>query len=105
MEIPVEIKDDFFGANFGRTFNSHLHMRPSSEYNSNPLKKESLRKCPYSHIGHWEELKGDMSSDAIEGELSHLANAIFSPSMPTLRAESFSQCYLLPFYAHIRCLI
>ena len=25
-----------------------------------------------------------MSSDAIEGELSHLANHIFSPSMPTL---------------------
>ena len=61
-----------------------LHKKPSSEYNSNPLKKRSLRKRPYSHVGHWEELKDDMSSDAIEGELSYLANPIFSPSMPTL---------------------
>ena len=29
-----------------------------------------------------------MSSDAIEGELSHLANPIFSPSMPTLDVSS-----------------
>ena len=71
MEIPVEIKDDLFGADFGRALNSH--KRPSSEYNSNHLKKGSLRKRPYSHIGHWEELiKGGMSSDAIEGEPSHL---------------------------------
>ena len=63
-----------------------LHKRPSTEYN--PLKKRSLRKRPYSHVGHWEELKGDMSSDAIEGELSNLANAIFSPSMPTLDVSS-----------------
>jgi len=54
-----------------------------SEYNSNPLKKGSLRKCPYFHIGHWEELKGGTSSDDIEGEMSHLANPIFS-SMTTL---------------------
>jgi hypothetical protein len=33
-------------------------------------------------VGHWEEFKDGMSSDAIEGELSHLANPIFSPSMP-----------------------
>ena len=53
-----------------------------SEYNLNPLKKGPLRKHPYSHIGHWEGLKGGMSSDAIEGELSHIeANPIFSPSM------------------------
>ena len=52
LEIPVEIKDDLFGADFGRALNSH--KRPSSEYNSNPLKKGSLRKRPYSHIGHWE---------------------------------------------------
>jgi hypothetical protein len=29
LEIPVEIKNDLFGADFGRTL-----------------------KCPYSHIGH-----------------------------------------------------
>jgi hypothetical protein len=52
LEIPVEIKDDLFGADFGRTLNYHLHKRPSSEYNSNPLKKGSLRNRPYSHIGH-----------------------------------------------------
>ena len=52
IKIPVEIKDDLFGADFGRTLNSHLHRRPSSEYNSNPLKKGSLRKRPYSHVGH-----------------------------------------------------
>ena len=40
LEIPVEIKDDLFNADFGRTLNSH--NRPSSEYNSNPLKKGSL---------------------------------------------------------------
>ena len=89
MKIPIEIKDDLFGADFGRTLNSHLHKRPSSEYNSNPLKKGSLRKRPYSHVGHWEEFKDGMSSDAIEGEPSHLeANPIFSPSMPTLDVSS-----------------
>ena len=83
MEIPIKIKDDLFGANFGKALNSH--MRPSSEYNSNPLEKGSLRKCPYSHVGHWEEFKDGMSSDAIEEEPSHLeANPIFSPSIPTL---------------------
>ena len=85
MVITVEIKDDLFGADFGRALNSHLHKRPSSEYNSNPFKKASLRKRPYSHVGCWEEFKDDMSSDAIEGELSHLeAIPILSPSMTTL---------------------
>ena len=85
MKILVEIKDDLFGADFGRTLNSHLHKRPSSKYNSNPLKKGSLRKCPYSHIGYWEEFKYAISSNAIEGELSHLeAIPILSPSMSTL---------------------
>ena len=88
MEIPVEIKDDLFGADFGRTLNCHLNKRPSSEYNSNHLKKEYLKKRPYSHIGHWEEFKDDISSNAIEGELSHLE------AIP-----------ILPFYVHIRCLI
>ena len=99
MEIPVEIKDDLFGANFGRTLNSHLRKRPSSEYNSNPLKNGSLRKCPYSHIGHWEEFKDGMSSDDIEGEPSHLeATRILFPSMPTLDVlfEPISQPILDP---------
>ena len=97
LEIPVEIKDDLFGADFGRALNSH--KRPSSEYNSNPLKKGSLRKRPYSHVGYWEEFKDGMSSDAIEGEPSHLeANPIFSPSIPTLDVlfEPISQPILDP---------
>ena len=66
-----------------------LHKRPSSEYNSNPLKKRSLRKRPYSHVGHWEELKGDISSNAIEGEMSHLeAIPILPPPMSTLDVSS-----------------
>ena len=36
-------------------------------------------------MGHWEEFKDGVFSDAIEGESSHLkANPIFSPSIPTL---------------------
>ena len=44
----------------------------------------SLRKHPKSNSfwEHLEKLKGGMSSDAIEGEPSHLeANPIFSPAM------------------------
>jgi hypothetical protein len=56
------------------------HKRPPSEYNSTPLKEESLRKRPYSHIGHQEEFKDDMSSDVIEGEpLDVLSEPIFQP--------------------------
>ena len=84
MEIPF--KDDPFVTDFGKSL--FLHKRPSSGYNSNPLKKGSLRKRPYSHEGHWEELKYGMSSEPIEGEPSH------SEAIPTLS-----------FYAHIRCLI
>ena len=85
MEIPIEIKDDLFYADFGKSLNFQFHKRPSSEYNSNPLKKGSLRKCPYSHIGHWEEFKDSISSNAIEGELSHLEEIpILSPSISTL---------------------
>jgi hypothetical protein len=63
----------------------HPHKRPPSEYNPNPLKEESLRKRPYPHIGHQEELKDDMSSDTIEGEPSNLeVNPTFSPSMSTI---------------------
>ena len=85
MEIPF--KDDLFYADFGKSL--LLHKRPSSEYNSNPLKKRSLRKRPYSHIEHWEEFKDGISSDAIEGELIHLqAIPILSPSMSTLDVSS-----------------
>ena len=85
MESPDEIKDDLFYANFGKSLNFLLHKRPSSEYNSNPLKKGSLRKNPYSYVGHWEKPKDGMTSDAIEGEPSHLeALTILSPSLPTL---------------------
>jgi hypothetical protein len=44
LEIPIEIKDDLFDADFGKSLNFLLHKGPSSEYNSNPLKKGSLRK-------------------------------------------------------------
>jgi hypothetical protein len=47
--------------------------------------EESLRKCPYPHIGYQKEFKDGMSSDAIDGEPSHLeVNHTFSPSMPTI---------------------
>jgi hypothetical protein len=83
---------------FRKNLNFQFHKKPSSEYNLNPVKKGSLVKRPYSHIGLWEELKGGMSSDAIEGELSHLVNSIFSPSMPTLDvlSEPISQPILDP---------
>ena len=55
LEIPIEIMDDLFGTDFGRALNSH--KRHSSKYKANPLKKGSLRKHPYSHVGHWEEFK------------------------------------------------
>jgi hypothetical protein len=83
LEFSFEIKDDLFGVDFGRTLNAHLHKRPSSECNSNPLRKGSLRKCPYSHVGHWEVFRDGITSDAIEGEASHVAIPIFYPSMPT----------------------
>ena len=63
-----EIKDDLFYADFEKSLNFLLHKRPSSEYNSNPLKKGSLSKHPYSHIGYWEQFKDGMSSEPIEGE-------------------------------------
>ena len=44
---------------------------------------------PYSHVGHWEELKAKISSNAIEGELSYLeAIPILSPTMSTLHVSS-----------------
>ena len=87
MESPDKIKDDLFDADFGKSLNFLLHKRPLS--NSNPLKKGSLRKHPYSHIGYWEEHKGGMSSATIEGEPSYLeAIPILSPSMPILDVSS-----------------
>ena len=50
-------------------------------------------------MGYWEEFKDGMSSDAIEGEPSHLeATPILSPSMPTLDVlfEPISQPILDP---------
>jgi hypothetical protein len=42
-------------------------------------------------VGHWEELKDGMTSDAIEGEPSHLeTNPILSPSMLTTDISSVS---------------
>ena len=60
LEIPIKIKDDLFDADFGRT----LNKRPSSEYNSNPLKKGSLRKRLKSNSfgGHLEKLKGGVDT-------------------------------------------
>jgi hypothetical protein len=51
---PFEIsyEDDLFDADFGNSLNFRFCKGPSSDYNSNPLKKGSLRKCPYSHIGY-----------------------------------------------------
>ena len=49
----------------------------------------SIGKHPYSHIGHWEEHKGGMSSETIEGEPNYLgAIPILSPSMPILDVSS-----------------
>ena len=100
----LEIEDDIFNADFGNTLNFQLHKRPSREHISNPLKEESFRKPPYSHVGHQEEFKDDMSSEPI-GEPSHLeAIPILSPSMPTLDvlSEPISKPILDPddpFYA------
>jgi hypothetical protein len=55
-----------------------FHKRPSSEYNSNPLQKGSLIKCPYSQ---WEEFEDGMSNDAIEGQPCHMENLICYPIM------------------------
>ena len=64
---PSEIscEDDLFD-DFGKSLNFRFHKRPSSEYNSNPFKKGSLRKRPYSHVGHWEEFKDGMSSEPMK---------------------------------------
>jgi hypothetical protein len=50
---PLENPFEFMGnlIDFGRIVNSRPRKRPPSEHIPNPLKIESLRKCPYSHIG------------------------------------------------------
>jgi hypothetical protein len=86
LEIPIEIKDGLFNTDFGESLNFLLRKRHLSEYNSNPLKKGSLRKHPKSNSygEHLDKLKDGMSSEPIEGGPSHFeANHIFSPSMPT----------------------
>jgi hypothetical protein len=78
-----------FDADFRNSLNFRFRKRPSSDYNLNSLKKGSLKKCSYSHIGHWKEFKDDISSDAIKGEPSPLEDtSILSPSMPTLEVLS-----------------
>ena len=65
---PFEIScEDHLFDDFRKSLNFQLHKRLSSEFNPNPLKKRSLRRHPYSHVGHWEEFKDGMSSYAIEG--------------------------------------
>jgi len=54
-----------------------FHKRPSSRDNSNPCNNGSLRECPGSY---YEEVDDDISS---EGELNHIENSIYFPSMFT----------------------
>jgi hypothetical protein len=87
---------------FGRSLNFSLHKRPFSAYSLNLLKKGSLRKFLESNPfeGHLERLKDGMSSDAKEGERSHLeSTAIISPSMPRRAKPSRIYSYHFPFYA------
>jgi hypothetical protein len=63
-------------------------------------RRDLLEKRPYFHVGHQEEFKDGMSSDAIEGEPSYLeANPILSPYMPALDilSELISQPILDPY--------
>jgi hypothetical protein len=81
--LPLEILSN----DFGRSINFPLHERPFSTYSLNLFKKGSLWKLFKSNPfeGHLERIKDAMSSDAIEGEKSHLESTpIFSLSMPTL---------------------
>jgi hypothetical protein len=59
---------------------------------SDLLGRASWKKCrqlPFPPKRHWEKCKDGMSSDAIEGEPSHIGiNSIFSPSMPALNTSS-----------------
>jgi hypothetical protein len=80
--LPLEILFN----DLGRSINFPLHERPFSTYSLNLFKKGSLWKLFKSNPfeGHLERLKDGMSSDAIEGEQSHLESTpIFSLSMPT----------------------
>jgi hypothetical protein len=48
-------------------------------------RRDLLESVLIPHVGHQEEFKDGMFSDAIEGEPSHLEDtSIFSPSMSTL---------------------
>jgi hypothetical protein len=81
--LPLEILFN----DFGRSINFPLHKRPFCTNSLNLLKKGSLWKLFKSNPfeGHLERFKDGMSSDAIEGEQSHLESTpIFSLSMPTL---------------------
>jgi len=74
-----------------------FHKRPSSRDNSNPCNNGSLRECRGSC---YEEVEDGISS---EGELNHIENSIYSPSMFTnsksildLRDPSYPS----PFQSH-----
>jgi hypothetical protein len=70
--LPLE-SSDLFNTD-GLDF--QFHKRPSGEYNSNPLQKGSLIKCPYSQ---WEEFEDGISNDAIEEQPYHTKNPICCP--------------------------
>jgi hypothetical protein len=81
--LPLEILSN----DLERSINFPLHERPFSAYSLNLFKKGSLWKLFKSNPfeGYLERLKDGMSSDAIEGEQSHLESTpIFSLSMPPL---------------------
>jgi hypothetical protein len=80
---PCEFKGNI--EDFGRAIISSPRKRPLNMHIQKFLMEESLRKRPYSHIGHWDEPKDGMPSNAIVGEQGHLEyNPILSSSMPTL---------------------
>jgi hypothetical protein len=43
--FKISCEDDLFDADFGNSLNFQFYNRPSSEYNSNPLKKGPFRKA------------------------------------------------------------
>ena len=74
-----------------------FHKRISSIHNSNPFNDGSLRECSGSY---YEKVKDDISS---EGELSHIENSIFPPSMFTSSKSILDlrdSSYPSPFQSH-----
>jgi hypothetical protein len=87
-EDDLSDEDDSYDEvdSFDDDFNFQFCNMLVSKYISSLPNKGSLRMHPYSHIGHLEEFKDGMFSDAIEGEPSYLEEITptFSPSIPTL---------------------